>query len=229
MSEHLAPLWLAVRPARAAAVIGTHPRWVVAFLVAVAAFTALEWASHDVRVATTLAHIPPTATVQELDEVRGVLDRGRVADLTMVPVKTGIVVCSEAFLLWLFVTLAGTGIAPRFSHVLALVTGTLFIHAGEAAAVTLFRWAADATATVPALPWSLHALLDAGDTDTGLLLTSINLFTLWYCSALGWALSVLCRIRKSKAVLIAIAVRAVTAGGTIAMLHLLRDAYAFLT
>ena len=81
---------------------------------------------------------------------------------------------------------------------------------------------------LPVFPWGALALAPAGlPYTTGLLLTSFNLFTLWYVGALAWALSVLCSISKSKAVLIAIAIRAVTAGCTIALLHLLRNAYAF--
>jgi hypothetical protein len=228
MYRHLAALYVPIQAGRAAQEIKAHPRWLLPFILIVLFSGALEVVSHTVRVEQTIAHIPRSATPEELAIVRSDLDASLPGDISILPLKIGAARALEAVVLGLLLTGFGTGDRPRFVQLFALCTGLAGIGLLEATAEVAYLWFFAFPHSMPVFPWSALALAPAGQTyAAGLLLTSFNLFTLWYVGALAWALTVLCSIRKSKAVLIAIAVRAVTAGSTIALLHLLRNAYAF--
>ena len=228
MYSHIAPLGAAFIPARAAREIRAHPRWLLPLILIVLLNAAFELISHPVRVQQTIAHIPHSATPGELETVRTDLDASLPGDLAILPLKIATAGALDAAVLGLLLAGFGAGDRPRFAHLFALSLGLASVGALEGLAEVTYLRTFSFPAGLPAYPWSALAITSAGDSyAAGLLLTSLNLFTLWYVVALAWALSVLCGIRKSKAVLIAIAVRAVTAGSTIALLHLLRNAYAF--
>jgi hypothetical protein len=229
MYSHLAPLGVPVLPGWAAQKIKVHPHWLLPSILIVLLSGALGVISHPVRVQQTIAHIPRSATPEELAIVRSDLDASLPGNISILPFKITATGALEAVVLGLLLAGFGTGDRPRFAQLFALCIGLAGIGILEGAAEVTCLWLLPFPNSMPVLPWSALALAPAGQTyAAGLLLTSLNLFTLWYVGALAWALTVLCSIRKSKAVLIAIAVRAVTAGSTIALLHLLRNAYAFI-
>jgi hypothetical protein len=228
MFSHIAPLGVPVVPGWAAHEIKGHPHWLLPFILIVLLSGALEVISHPLRVEQTIVHIPRSATPEELAIVRSDLDASLPGDISILPLKIAAAGALEAVALGLLLAGFGTGDRPRFAQLFALCIGLASIGILEGTAEVTYLWLLPFANSMPVLPWSALALAPAGQTyAVGLLLTSINLFTLWYVGALAWALTVLCSISKSKAVLIAIAVRAVTAGSTIALLHLLRNAYAF--
>jgi len=122
----------------------------------------------------------------------------------------------------------GAGDPPRWKHLMAVSVGAGVIDQCERLAETVFAaFGAHLPTEAGVLPWTALALTGGVSSYAGvLLLTSLNMFTLWTVGAVGWALSVLCSTSKIKAVLIAAAVWTVSAGCTIVLLHLLRNAYA---
>jgi hypothetical protein len=206
------------------------PHWLFPLLVLILAQIALEVCGHRVMVEQTVARIPSTATRTECDVVRSELDAALPVDLSIVPFKEGSVAAAGAVVLGVVLAAWGTSHRPRFAQLFALCVGLALITCFENGAETAFLSVSPAIHGLPAFPWSALAFTDATGISypVGLLLTTINLFTLWYVSALGRALAVLCNISTAHAVLIALVFRAVTAGCAIALLHLLRNAYAFI-
>jgi hypothetical protein len=132
-------------------------------------------------------------------------------------------------LMWHLLFLAfGAGDLPRGKHLMSISVGAGVIDQCERLSETVTAAFTTQLATeAGVLPWSALALTGGISSYAGtLLLTSLNMFTLWSVGVVGWALSVLCSISKIKAVLIAAAVWTVSAGCTIVLLHLLRNAYA---
>ena len=77
-------------------------------------------------------------------------------------------------------------------------------------------------------PFSAFDLFPAvSDYRVVLLLTSINLFTLWYVGSVALGLAVLCRCRIWKAFLVAVAAWTVSTAFSITVLLLLRNAFQF--
>jgi hypothetical protein len=189
----------------------------------------LELAAHPVRVEQTIAHIPGSATQAELAVVREDLDAVLPWDLAVLPIKETAGFAAGAVVLGLVVAAFGIGQRPRFAMLFTLCIGLAGIGIAEKGAEIAFLSATGLPAAIPPYPWSALALAGSSVVSypVGLLLTTINLFTLWYVSALAWALAVLCNISKAQAVLLAVVFRAVTAGCAIAVLHLLRNAYVF--
>jgi hypothetical protein len=189
----------------------------------------LEILAHPARVEQTLAHIPPTATEAEHAIVRDELDASMPWDLAIMPVKEVAGIAAGTVVLGLILLAFGSGKQPRYSLLFTLCAGLAGIGVLEKGAEILLISFSGQGSGLPVFPWSALAVMEAPSTSyaTGLLLTTINLFTLWYVGALAWALAVLCNISKAHAVLTAVAFRAVTAGCAIAVLHLLRNAYAF--
>lgn len=229
MSDRLAPLLLPFLPARAAAHVSHTPRWVVPLLTVAILQVILELVAHPLRVEQTVAHIPPSASREELLVVRTELDAALPWDLAILPIEESASAAAGALVLGLIIAAFGGGQRPRPVQLFALCIGLAGIGVIEKGAELAFLSTSGAHAAVPAYPWSALGLAGpvADSLPVALLLTTINLFTLWYVSALGWALAVLCNIRIAHAVLIAIVFRAVTAGCAIAVLHLLRNAYVF--
>lgn len=229
MSDRIAPLLLPFMPARAAARIGHTPRWAVPLVAVVILQVLLEFAAHPLRAEQTIAHIPRSATREELLVVRAELDAALAWELAILPVRESAAAAAGALVLGLILAAVGAGQRPRAAQLFAVVIGLGGIGVVEKGAEIAFLAGTGQFPALPIVPWSALAL--AGPTavpyPVGLLLTMINLFTLWYVSALARALAVLCNIRNAHAFLIAIVFRTVTAGCAIAVLHLLRNAYVF--
>jgi len=229
MSDRVAPLVLPFLPGRAAASIRRAPRWLLSLTILLCAQIALEVIAHPVMVEQTVTHLPPTATPIERDVVRDELDAALASDLSMVPLKEIAARAAEALVLGIIFGAITASPRPRFTQMFTLCLGLSGIGVLEKAAEIAFLTLTHQHHGLPAFPWSALAIVRGGQFSyaAGLLLTTINLFTLWYVGALSWALAVLCNISKAQAVLIAFVFRAATAGCAIALLHLLRNAYAF--
>ena len=229
MSEHLSPLLLPFRPALAGMVLRSAPRWFFSFCILAAAAVLLEFVTHTRDVSETLAHLPSSATAEEREVVRADLDSTLPLRAAILPLQHLAAWSVRAILLTLLLHAFGTGVPPRTKHLMSIAVGSGAIDTIERLAQTMYAGISDAGAgEALVLPWSLLALTGpTGSYALTLLLTSINMFTLWYVGTVGWALSVLCSVHKHKAVLIAGAVWAVSAGSTIVLLDLLRNAYAF--
>lgn len=229
MFDRLAPIVLPFVPARAATRIGHAPHWAMPLVVVVLAQIVIGLIGHPVRVEQTLAHIPRSATQAELTTVRDELERALPWDLAVLPLKEAAGAATGAVVLGLVVGALGIGQRPRFAMLFALYIGLSGIGIVEKGAEIAFLSATGHLSALPPYPWS--GLVFTGSRavsyPVGLLLTTINLFTLWYVGALARALAVLCNISKAHAVLIAVVFWAVTAGCAIAVLHLLRNAYVF--
>lgn len=230
MSEHLQALFLPFMPARAGQRVLHTPHWILPLALLVLVTIALKGAGHRVLVEQTLTHIPPSATWAEREAVRRELDSALPLDLSIVPFTEGAAAAASAAVLGLVIAAWGIRQKPRFAQLFAMCIGLAIITGFENGAETVFLSISPPAAGLPVFPWSALALIESTRVSypSGLLLTTINLFTLWYVCALGWALAVLCNISKAQAVLIALVFRAVTAGCAIALLHLLRNAYAFI-
>ena len=229
MFDRLAPIVLPFLPARAAARIGHAPHWAVPLIVVVLAQMVIGLLAHALRVEQTIAHIPPSATQAELTIVREELERALPWDLAVVPLKETAGAAAGAVVLGLVIAALGIAQRPRFAMLFALCIGLAGIGIAEKGAEIAFLSTTGHVSAVPPYPWSGLVFADsrAVSYPVGLLLTTINLFTLWYVRALARALAVLCNISKAHAVLIAVVFWAVTAGCAIAVLHLLRNAYVF--
>lgn len=187
----------------------------------------LEFITHSRDVSQTIAHLPSSATAEEREVVRADLDATLPLRAAILPLQHLAVWAVRAVLLTLLLHAFGTGVPPRTKHLMSIAVGSGGIDIIERLAGTVYAGISGAGEAV-ILPWSLLALTGStGSFALTLLLTSINMFTLWHVGTVGWALSVLCSVHKHKAVLIAGAVWAVSAGSTIVLLDLLRNAYAF--
>ena len=229
MSEHLSPLLLPFRPALAGMVLRSAPRWFFSFCILAAAAVLLEFVTHTRDVSETLAHLPSSATAEEREVVRADLDSTLPLRAAILPLQHLAAWSVRAILLTLLLHAFGTGVPPRTKHLMSIAVGSGGIDIIERLAQAVYAGIPGAgPGEAVILPWSLLALTGpTGSYALTLLLTSINMFTLWYVGTVGWALSVLCSVHKHKAVLIAGAVWAVSAGSTIVLLDLLRNAYAF--
>ncbi len=229
MSEHLYPLLLPVRPARTGRLLRSAPRWFFSFCILAAGAVLLEFVTHSTDVSRTLSHLPSSATSEEREVVRADLDATLALRAAILPLELVAAWSVRAALFALLLHAFGTGVPPRAKHLMSIAVGGGGIDIIERLAQAVYAVLPGVAAGEPAImPWSLLALTGhTGSYTLGLLLTSINMFTLWYVGTVGWALSVLCNVHKHKAVLIAGAVWAVSAGSTIVLLDLLRNAYAF--
>ena len=228
MSEHVLSWAVPFRPSWAAVRLRRTPRWLIGFCALAVLAGAIEVLSHHRSVETTLEHLPESATAPERDVVRGDLDAALPVRIAVLPVQIFLSISLRA-LMWHLLFLAfGAGDPPRWKHLMAVSVGAGVIDQCERLAETVFAgFGAHLATEAGVLPWTALALTGGISSYAGaLLLTSLNMFTLWTVGAVGWALSVLCSTSKIKAVLIAAAVWTVSAGCTIVLLHLLRNAYA---
>jgi hypothetical protein len=202
---------------------------VISLCLLAAAAVALELVSHPHDVASTLAHLPSSATVGEREVVRTGLDAQLLSRAAMLPVQLLIGWSLQAAVAYLLIQALGAGDPPRMKHLMSVFVGAGVIDICERTAEIVHNFIVPAVGSPAAgYPWTLLVLTGPIESyPLSLLLTSINMFTLWTVGAVGWVLSVLCSVHTSKAVLIAGSVRAISAGCTIAMLHLLRNAYVF--
>lgn len=228
MSEHLLSWLVPFRPSRAAVRLRRTPRWLIGFCVLAVLAGAIEVLSHSRSVETTLEHLPDSATAPERQVVREDLDAALPVRIAVLPAQILLGLSLRALMWYLLFVAFGAGDSPRGKHLMSVSVGAGVIDQCERLAENIHAaFGASLATETSGFPWSALALTGGVSSYAGtLLLTSLNMFTLWSVGAVGWALSVLCSTSKIKAVLIAAAVWTVSAGCTIVLLHLLRNAYA---
>ena len=177
---HLLAL-IILHPFRAAEKLRLTPRWLVAFLLICAAMVTLRIAWYPRLVEMTITSLPATATAEDRDWARTLLNNEALLRCMFIPVRQIAGMGSFAFLLFLLCRALEPPVQARFKQVLALeVHAEIFNLLGAALAVGI-------------------ALLGGNEA----LLTSTKIFTLWYVVALTAGIVVLFGFSKFKACLLA--------------------------
>ena len=216
------------RPRVAAAAIKARPRWILVFALLALLSIGLVIATHNQSAQITLSHLPASAAPEDREHVRDILDRGLFSTYSFLPIRLLLGWSGFALLLFSLSTSFKPLEPVRFIQVF-----TLEVHAEAIAvlaklvtlAVALIHGAAQATLSSPP-PLSVLSLAPPpGDFVLFSLLSSINMFTLWYVLVLTAGIHVLCGFAKRKAFLIVTGVWALTLCCNLGVLALLRDAF----
>ncbi len=207
--------------------IRTSPSWGAAFVLLALIMCAIELLAHEQRVQWTLAALPPSVGPAQAADVRSVLTRDLPGRILLLPLQLFVIVWMKTLLLSLILhALQGT-LPVRLPHLFCIMVGVSGIDILEAIA-PLVVGIPGGPFSGAAAPWSVAGLARIDPhTPPGALLTSLNIFTLWYIGVLGWGISVLTNIRKRKAFLAAAVVSIVSTGSAVVLLHLLSTAYGF--
>jgi len=216
------------RPRFAAAAIKARPRWVLVFALLALLSISIVIATHNQSVQSTLSHFPASATPGDREHVKDILDGELFSKSSFLPIR--LLLGWSGFALLLF-SLSRSFRPPdqvRFVQVFALevhaeaigLLSRLVIFATE-----LIHGAAQTTLPPPPLLGVLSIVPPPGDFVLFSLLSSINMFTLWYVLVLTAGIHVLCGFAKRKAFLIVTGAWALTLCCDLAVLALLRDAF----
>jgi hypothetical protein len=193
---HASPVPLLVRfpfrPSLESGVLKKHPRWFVSFLILSVACVVLFALRYQETVRTTIDHLPQSAGTEERRHAADVVSGERLLRSLFLPVRLFTGWALFALVLFLSCKAFRPPEGIRFTQFLALE-----IHAELILLLS-------SVAAILRLPQSGEAWLSSQSTDFILrtLLTTINLFTLWYIVALTAGVSVLCGFSKRKAFLI---------------------------
>ncbi len=229
MSDYLLPFLLAFCPRHAAVCLPDVVAWWRPYAVVALLAMALSVLSHSMAVTTTIAHLPPSATFADGERVREWLGAGLVARTLLLPFRLA-AECGLSALLFLALSHAFVGrAAGRFRgfFVLSLAASIFPLLSRSAGIVRAFLTNGSMPPFVQP-PFSAAELFPVvADYRVVLLLTSINLFTLWYVGSVTLGLAVLCRCRIWKAFLVAVASWTVSTAFSITVLLLLRNAFQF--
>jgi hypothetical protein len=230
MSEYLLPFALAIMPRQGANRIPQVAFWWRPLLTAALTATAAALLSHSLAVAITLSHLPPSATADDILKVRQWLAEGVGSRALLIPFRVAGECATMALLL--------LGFARAFTGRSAGSFRGFFVLSLSASVIpALWRCAGVGWYTLAggAPQGLIRPLISAADMlPTGsdyrfiLLLTSANLSTLWYVGVVAVGLTVLCRCKAGKAILVAVAAWTVSAAFSIIVLLLIRNAFAFL-
>ena len=229
MSDFLLPFLVAFRPWKGTALIPSMVAWWRPFATAAVLTVLVALLSHRVAVDMTLSHLPPTATPGDVVQVRDWLDAGLPARTLLLPVRFSIE-CALSALVLLAFSRAFTGRrAGSFRGFFILAAAASIIPLmGRCAGILLSAGLDESIRPFVQVPLSVAALLPrSGDYRVELLLTSLNLTTLWYVGSVTVGVAVLCRCKAWKAVLVAVAAWTVTTVVSITVLSLLRNAFQF--
>lgn len=193
-------------PARAAEQLKLEPRWLSVFLFLSIVSVATQALLHPHLTQATLAHLPATATVADRQLVVESLEQELPAKLAFAPVRL--------FLGWGLFSAVLFYVSRVFASREPLRIQQMFsieVHA-EATSVlsnlVVLALTLSSTDGKPAdLPLSLGGLFPVQqDFVVKSLLTTLNLFTLWYIVVLTFSVSTLCRLRKLKSLLVVLLV-----------------------
>jgi len=229
MSDYLLPFLLAFRPRRAAGRLPDVVAWWRPYAVIAILGMALGVLSHAFAVTMTIAHLPPSATSADVERVREWLEAGLASRSLLLPLRLALE-CVLSALLLLALSRAFVGhAAGRFRGFFVLtLAASVFPLLGRCAGIIRACMASGDAAVSLQPPFSALDLFPAvADYRVILLLTSINLFTLWYVGSVTLGLAVLCRCRIWKAFLVAVAAWTVSTAFSITVLFLLRNAFQF--
>jgi hypothetical protein len=173
--------------------------WLPMFGLLAAAAVLLALALYPLELRVTLDHLPTTATPDDRAHVAATLDAGLSVRCAFVPVRLFVGWGSCALVVFLVCRALGPAVPLRFDHVLCAEvhaeTATMLGSAAVLARSLVGLPAGDGGALLP--PFRLSDVIpSAAGTPVHLLLSSANIFTLWYVVTLGAALSVLCGFRQ---------------------------------
>jgi hypothetical protein len=231
MSDYLLPFLFAFRPGQASRRIATGNVWWQPAVGALFLAVATAFVSHSLAVSITIAHLPPSAGPQDVARVRTWLAEALVPRLLFIPVRV-VMECGVSGLLLLGFVRAFTGRpGGSFRGLFALSLCASAIPLFWRGFGMLWGMAVPSMSGHPSLTpvLSLADLVGPGlDFRARLLLTSLNLSTLWSVGAVAVGVTVLCGCRTGKAILAAFAVWTVSTTFSIVTLLLIRNAYAFL-
>jgi len=229
MCDYILPFLLAFRPRHAAGCVPDVVAWWRPYAVVALLAMSLGVLSHSLAVTITIAHLPPSATPADVERVREWLGAGLASRTLFLPFRLA-VECGLSAMLLLGFSRAFVGrAAGRFRGFFVLsLAASIFPLLGRCAGIIRASIASGNAALSLQPPFSAFDLFPAvTDYRVILLLTSINLFTLWHVGSVTLGLAVLCRCRSWKAFLVAVAAWTVSTAFSITVLLLLRNAFQF--
>ncbi len=229
MSDYLLPFRLAFTPRSATPGIASLAAWWRPFITMAALTILVALLSHSMAVNLTLAHLPPTATPDDRAQVKEWLDAGLPARTLLLPLRFSME-CALSGIMLLVLARAFIGRQTgsfRSFFILSSTTAVVPLM-GRVAGFIISLGATPGSTRFLAMPFSAALLVPTeGDYRIQLLLTSLNLITLWYVGLVTVGVAVLCRCKAWKAILVAVAAWTVTTVVSITVLALLRNAFRF--
>ena len=229
MFEYLFPLLALVHPGAVSRKITRVLAWWRPLVAVALCAVCVGVAGHSIITTAVVAHLPRSATPEDIIQVRAWLDADLLPRTLLLPVRVGAESALGGFLLLLLARgfLGGTGEAFKGYFVLSLVASAIPLF-GRLAGIVVTLTRGGASGALLAAPWTLASVFP-GEQDYRaiLLLTSLNLFTLWYVCFLTLGLAVLCTCKVWKAFLVAVAAWTLSAAFSTAVLVLLRSAFQF--
>jgi hypothetical protein len=229
MSDYFLPFLLALRPWHAARRVPDVIAWWRPLAVVALLTMSLGVLSHPFAVSRAITHLPPSATPADIERVREWLGEDLAARTLLLPFRLAVDCGLSALLLLVFSRAFVGRAAGRFRGFFVLsAAASIFPLLGRCAEL-LRAWSSGGNGSLPLFPpFSVFDLLPATDDyRIMLLLTSINLFTLWYTGSVTLGLAVLCRCKTWKAFLVAVAASTVSTAFSITVLFLFRNAFHF--
>jgi len=229
MSEYLLPIQVAFRPRRAATLIQAVVAWWRPFATVAVASVMVALISHDLAVNLTLSRLPPAASPEDRVQVRNWLDTGLPARTLLLPVRLAAESGLNALILLAFARAFTSRHSGSFRGFFVLsVSAAMIPLLGRCAAILAATAGVGGPSSFLAPPFSLATVLPpTGDYRFDVLLTSVNVSTLWYVGSVTPGVTVLCRCKAWKAVLVAVAAWTVSTASSITVLALLRNAFQF--
>jgi hypothetical protein len=228
MSDFFSPLRFVIHPRVVAAQLAAAPRWGAAFLLLAGLTVLLQALSFPALLSATVTHLPASATPEDQRRIADFLSEEFPYRLAVLPFRLLLGWWGTACLMYACLSLVGTSRPVQLVHCFALEVHAETVGVLAGVATLLQHLVVPAGTTVADLAPPLNAAQFAGpgiDERLHLLLTSINLFTLWYVVVVGAGISVLCGVRRRKAFLVAAAVWAASTGFATTVLYLLRNAF----
>jgi hypothetical protein len=229
MFDYLLPFEVAFRPDRAAGRIPQVTAWWRPCLVTALVAMAVAYVSHSLAVSISITHLPPSATLDDVARVRRWLGEGLGSRMALVPLRFAVESAVTGLLLLGFAhAFIGRSVARFRAFFVLALSASMIPLMYRGASLAWFNAIPSANPTSLGLPLSIADLFPTiTDYRIILLLTSANLSTLWYVGCVATGLTVLCRCKAGKAILVAVAAWTVSAAFSIIVLILLRNAYAF--
>jgi len=170
-----------------------------------------------------IRHLPSTAGVEDQEWIRSVLFQDLFLRCTLVPLTTGIKVAGLSSLLFLLARFSPSLQLPRFRVLAVLVTHVMLLQATGEILTHLAGWDTFGTSSPgpPGVAWLVslpHNYISVS------LIRSLNVLTLWYCTALAVGLRVLFRGATLRSCLIAVVAWIVAVLANLWLIRLMHDA-----
>lgn len=228
MSSFSLPRFFA-HPVRTICALKGQPVWLSSFLILAAASIVLEVVRHPFLVEETLRHLPQSATAADRLALVEWLDTELPLWCALIPFRLLAGWGTFSAFLWLVVRAFEPAEPLRWLQLFSLeVHAEGILLAGNVAGLLWSFYDAGGRDVFGTPPWSLTgSLAYAGDFSVQALLTSINLFTLWYGVTVAIGVYFFSGFSKLKSVCIVSATWIVFAGFNLGIISLLRNAFQF--